>query len=68
MNKSYVILCMYEDLIGGKTLRIKDCQTEYSVSVPTFRRYIALLREYFAERRAVDIVYDKEAGGYRTES
>ena len=67
MNKSYAVLCMCEDLMKGKTLTIENCLAEYAVSVPTFRRYISLLRMYFAERHSTELVYDKKVKGYRLE-
>ncbi|MBQ8884993.1 MAG: hypothetical protein IJY62_01270 [Clostridia bacterium] len=67
MEKSYVILCMYEELLKGNPLCIDNCLVEYRISVPTFRRYLALLREFFAERHGADIRYDKTEKGYYLE-
>ncbi len=67
MNKCYAVLCMCEDLTKGKTLTIENCLTEYEISVPTFRRYISLLRMYFAERHSTELIYDKNLKGYRLE-
>lgn len=60
MNKSYVLLRMYDKLKNGKFISLNDCCTEYGISVPTFRRYVAFLREYFSEVYAKEIVYDSE--------
>ena len=67
MNKCYAVLCMCEDLMKEKTLTIENCLAEYAISVPTFRRYISLLRMYFAERHSTELIYDKNLKGYRLE-
>ena len=67
MSKCYAVLCMCEDLTKGKILMIENCLSEYEISVPTFRRYISLLRIYFAERCCMELIYDKQLKGYRLE-
>lgn len=65
MNKSYILLRMYDALSKGRKLRINECCGEYDISVSTFRRYMAFLRNYFAEFYAKDIVYIPETAEYR---
>ena len=65
MNKSYILLRMYDDLRLGKKVAINECCTEFKISVSTFRRYMAFLRAYFAEVYAQEIVYDAEHTEYR---
>ena len=65
MNKSYVLLRMYDDLRLGKKLTINGCCTEYHISVSTFRRYMAFLRGYFWEAYAQEIIYDSFSTEYK---
>ena len=65
MNKSYVLLCMCEKLQSGCGLQIEDCCNEYGISVPTFRRYIAILRNFFIEKYNSEIKYDQKSKEYR---
>lgn len=58
MNKSYVLLCMCEKLKNHKSLVIEETCQEYGISVPTFRRYIAMLRDFFWDTFQTEIVYD----------
>ena len=64
MNKSYVLLRMYDFLNEGKEIRINDCCGEYDLSLSTFRRYIAFLRGYCGEMYGKEIVYDPEREVY----
>lgn len=65
MNKSYIILRMYDILKSGGGIKITECCGEYAISLSTFRRYIAFLREYFEEIYAKEIVYDPGTEIYR---
>ena len=38
MNKSYIILQMYDALRLGACIKIRDCCGVYGISVSTFRR------------------------------
>lgn len=64
MNKSYILLRMYDVLCAGGGLRISQCREEYNISLSTFRRYMAFLRGYFSEIRAKEIVYRADTGEY----
>lgn len=64
MNKSYVLLRMYDKLRSEKPLRINEACTEYEISVSTFRRYMAFLRGYFGEIYGQEIVYDAVTAKY----
>ncbi len=65
MGKSNTILLMYDKLLAGEALRIKDCCEEYHISVATFRRYIALLRLHLTVSCGRELVYDAELCVYR---
>lgn len=65
MNKSYILLQMYDALRSGSGLNINDCCNRYSISVATFRRYIAFLRLYFSETYSREIGYDAQYLLYR---
>ena len=43
---------------------MRDCCDLLHISVPTFRRYIALLRVYVMERYGTDIVYNAATRAY----
>ncbi len=65
MNKSYVILQMYDSLRSGQGIAIKDCCNVYRISVATFRRHIAFLRDYVMEASGREIIYDASLSRYR---
>ncbi|MBQ2909057.1 MAG: hypothetical protein IKC33_01315 [Clostridia bacterium] len=65
MNKSYVLLLMCEDLKKGKPIRFDECLQKYKISVPTFRRYIAVLRDFFIEELGKEIIYVPTEKCYR---
>ncbi|MBQ4268094.1 MAG: hypothetical protein IJB97_00420 [Clostridia bacterium] len=65
MNKSIVVLAMYDRLADGRNLKLEQCIAEYRISLPTFRRYLALLRDYCLEAHGREIVYDKMEKCYR---
>ncbi|MBQ4587061.1 MAG: hypothetical protein IJB13_04650 [Clostridia bacterium] len=65
MNKSYVLLLMCENLKKGNPLRLEECLQRYGISVPTFRRYIALLRDFFMEELSKEIIYVPTERCYR---
>ena len=58
MNKCYVLLDLYSTLINGGEISITECCNEYNISIPTFRRYIACLRNYCLEKEGKEIVYN----------
>lgn len=64
MNKSYILLRLYDKFREGKKLKIVECCDEYGISVSTFRRYIAFLREYFSEYDGREIIYISESAEY----
>ena len=65
MKKSFILLCMSEDLQRGGVLTLNECCAEYKMSEPTFRRYIADLRNYYWEKTHLEIIYDARKRGYR---
>lgn len=64
MNKYYIILKMYDDLNTGHAIKLCECCTEHKISVSTFRRYIACLRNYLDEQHGDEIVYLPERSVY----
>lgn len=58
MKKTAAVLWLYDEFGQGRSIGIGECCCELGISVPTFRRYIALLRAYFMEKHGRDIVYD----------
>ena len=67
MNKSYVLLCMCEDLKNGKCIRLEECMVKYKISEPTFRRYLSLLRDFFLEQMGKEVKYVSAEKGYLLE-
>ncbi len=65
MNKSYIVLRLYDKFKEGKKVKINECCGEYNISVSTFRRYIAFLRGYFNEFYGQEIVYSAVTCEYR---
>ena len=64
MNKSYVLLRMYDSFCRGEGVVLNECCNACGISVATFRRYISFLREYFAEVNGDEIVYDSALSKY----
>ena len=60
MNKSYILLQMYDALRLGSGIKIYDCCNAYGISVATFRRYISFLRAYFSEMHGREIEKKKK--------
>ena len=67
MNKSYVLLCMCEDLKNGKCISLEESLLKYKISEPTFRRYIATLRDFFLENLGEEIKYVSSEKCYKLE-
>lgn len=65
MNKSYILLQMYDRLRKGGRLRINECCGQYEISEVTFRRYIAFLRGYFNEMYGQEIIYNAADAEYK---
>lgn len=59
MQKTKNVLRLYELLKQGKEIKMENFCNEYKVSIPTFRRYISLLRDFMWETSLEEIVYDK---------
>lgn len=64
MKKCHILLGMYDDLLSGEIIRIDVCCAEFGISVSTFRRYIACLRDFLDEKHSREIVYLSEVKGY----
>lgn len=63
--KSYVLFQLYDKLNCGEVLRRDEVLREYEISISTFRRYIALLREYYRDCYGKDVVYVSKTETYR---
>jgi len=64
MNKSYAILHIYTKLMDGNSIKSEECCNEYQISMPTFYRYLAFLRNYFCEELGAELIYDKKSEQY----
>jgi len=65
MDRTIVILNMYDDLLEDKEVNINRWCADYGISVSTFYRYIAVLREYVWEKLKQEIVYDQKINSYK---
>lgn len=65
MEKSIVILNMYDDLLEGKEVNINRFCADYGMSVSTFYRYITVLREYVWEKSKQEIIYNPRKNSYK---
>ena len=55
---------MYDDLTANARLSAKECCVRYKISLSTFHRYLADLREFAWESKGEEIVYDAESKTY----
>lgn len=65
MNKSMIILDMYDDLVEGRLVSAEDCCVKYDISISSFYRYLTTVREYIRVRRNHTLKYDKKTKAYR---
>jgi len=65
VSKSYVVLKLYDTLKSDEPVFINYFCLNYDISVPTFRRYLAFVREYLWENYLIEVVYDKLQKCYR---
>lgn len=64
VNKTYVVLILYDMLKQKKVVKINYFCQAYGISIPTFRRYLSLIREYLWENYLLTVTYDREKSGY----
>ena len=64
MTKVKRVLIMYEILKEGKEINLETFCNEYKISVPTFRRYMCLIRDFLWEKNLQEVVYDKNKKAY----
>ena len=60
-----IILRMYDDLQAGHSIKLIDVCRIYDISIPTFHRYIALLRSYLWQEHTKTLVYHERNNEYR---
>lgn len=66
INKSQIILYIYDDLINHKEIYINDIVNKYGISTRTFRRYIAEINAFlFNNYRNQSIQYDSIKKSYK---
>ncbi|MBO6264110.1 MAG: hypothetical protein J6N93_07605, partial [Clostridia bacterium] len=63
-KKCYHILTMYETLCQGGNVDLKGCCEKFGISAVTFRRYIALLKEFFKDDKGLKLVNDRKNSVY----
>ncbi len=64
MTKAKKVLNMYDALIRGEEIKMQSFCSEHKISLPTFRRYMSLVRNFLWEKHLKDVVYDKEKLSY----
>ena len=65
MEKTYVILKMYDSLMAGEEIKLVDTMANYGISIATFRRYVSFLRYYFLSVYGRELVYDAGENIYK---
>ena len=66
--KAERLLMIYSRLVNGDTLSKQELAQQFHVTTRSIQRDMGSLRCFFAEQRLwQDIVYDREAHGYRLE-
>ena len=66
INKSQIVLYIYDDLINHKEIYINDIVNKYGISTRTFRRYIAEINAFlFNNYKNQSIQYDLKEKVYR---
>ena len=66
INKSQVILYIYDDLINKKDIYLDDIINKYKISTRTFRRYIAEINAFLFNNYKNQIIqYDSLKKCYR---
>lgn len=66
-DKCMVVLDMYEALLSGEGIDKKEYIEKYNISIPTFCRYILVVRRFFAERKGEKLVYRRIYNRYYLE-
>ncbi len=64
MQKTKIVLALYALLKDGEQISLEGFCNEHQISVPTFRRYMSLVREFVWEKHLEEIVYDKDKKVY----
>ena len=65
MEKSIIILFIYDNLINGKSVNAGTCMKKFNISLSTFYRYINTLRAFVWEKNLSEIVYDAKNMTYK---
>ncbi len=64
MKKTKKVLYLYSALINGEEIKMESFCSEYKVSIPTFRRYLSLVRDFLWEKYLKEVNYDKNNQTY----
>lgn len=64
MEKTKKVLLLYQLLKSGQAVKIDAFCNEYKISIPTFRRYLSLVRDFMWETSLEEIVYDINKKAY----
>ena len=59
MKKAKKVLYLYDSLKNGEEIQMLNFCNEYKVSIPTFRRYMSLIRDFLWEKYLEQVVYDR---------
>ena len=52
-----MLLFLNEKLQNGELISLEECCSNYKISIPTFRRYLSTLREFFWEEFEQEVKY-----------
>ena len=67
MNKTTIVLCIYDDLLNGIKINSGICRKSYGISETTFYRYISIIRAHIWESQMIDVVFDVKKQTYLLE-
>ena len=67
MNKTTIVLCIYDDLLNGNKINSGICRKSYGISETTFYRYISIIRAHIWESQMIDVVFDVKKQTYLLE-
>ncbi|MBR2974371.1 MAG: hypothetical protein IKC47_01340 [Clostridia bacterium] len=67
MNKTAIVLDIYDDLRIGEVVNSGVCRKRYGISESTFYRYISEIRAHVWETQTIDVVFDVKRQTYVVE-
>ena len=67
MEKSIIILYIYDRLLNGRSVTASECMARFGISLSTFYRYVNTVRAFLWEKACKEICYDPKTTSYYIE-